>query len=227
MCATETNAPSPSPRRLVHEKSLSVVRLFCRIVDRRQRRSLVFALLDQWRLGSLCWRVAGLRHGADRGSWLLFGAAPDGACSRSQSPGNGTQQLYPFYPGPTAALKRRLLARIKPCRMNWTHQVEIMRSRQTFGQIALRYGEDLPIEVLGADQGFYIGTRKEDLPFSRESAEYFATRAQAQQALATGSWTQRECSYCGATAVVTLLTVSRRSADQRKLAFSQCVASSL
>ena len=86
-----------------------------------------------------------------------------------------------------------------------------MRSRQIFGQIALHYGEALPIEVLGGDQGFYIGTRKDGLPFSRESAEYFATRAQAQQALATASWTQRECSYSGAAETLTLLTVSRKS----------------
>ena len=90
-------------------------------------------------------------------------------------------------------------------------QIEIMRSHQTLGQIALFYGEALPLEVLDGDQGFYIGTRKEDLPFSRESAEYFATRAQAQQALATGSWTQRECSCSGAAETLTLLTVSRRS----------------
>ena len=86
-----------------------------------------------------------------------------------------------------------------------------MRPHQIFGQIALNYGEALPIEALDGDQGFYIGTRKDGLPFSRESAEYFATRAQVQQALATGSWTQRECSCWGAAQTLTLLTVSRKS----------------
>lgn len=86
-----------------------------------------------------------------------------------------------------------------------------MSSRQSFGQIALRYGEALPIDVLDGDTGFYIGTRKDGLPFSRESDEYFATRAQAQQALATGAWTQRECSCSGAAETLTLLTVARRS----------------
>ena len=92
-----------------------------------------------------------------------------------------------------------------------SNRVKTMRSRQSFGQIALNYGEALSIEVLDGDLGFYIGTRKDDLPFSRESAEYFATRAQAQQALATGSWTQRECSCSSAAETLTLLTVSRRS----------------
>lgn len=86
-----------------------------------------------------------------------------------------------------------------------------MRSHQIFGQIALHYGEALPIEVLDGDMGFYIGTRKDGLPFSRESDEYFATRAQVQLALATGSWSQRECSCSGAAETLTLLTVSRRS----------------
>ena len=90
-------------------------------------------------------------------------------------------------------------------------QVEVMRSHQAFGQIALRYGEALPLEVLDGDLGFYIGTRKDGPPFSRESDEYFASRAQAQLALATGAWTQRECNCSGAAETLTLLTVSRRS----------------
>ena len=70
-----------------------------------------------------------------------------------------------------------------------------MSLRRDFGQIAGRFGEQLPLEVLVGDEGFYLGTREDGLPFSRESAEYFATRELAQRALASGRWTQRECFY--------------------------------
>ncbi len=64
-----------------------------------------------------------------------------------------------------------------------------------YGLIAGQFGEQLPIEILVGDAGFYLGTRDDGLPFSRESEEYFATREQARQALSTGRWTQRECGY--------------------------------
>lgn len=85
-----------------------------------------------------------------------------------------------------------------------------MKSRQEFGQIARRFGEDLPIEILEGDIGFYLGTRDDGLPFSRESEEYFATREQARLALANGCWTQRECGYRFATEVATCRSVSGR-----------------
>ncbi len=66
-----------------------------------------------------------------------------------------------------------------------------MSSRRIFGLIAQSFGAALPVEIIGGDRGFYIGTREDDLPFSRESEEYFPTQALAQQALARGAWTQR------------------------------------
>ena len=64
-----------------------------------------------------------------------------------------------------------------------------------YGLIASQFGEQLPIEILVDDAGFYLGTRDDGLPFSRESEECFATHQHAQRALATGRWTQRECRY--------------------------------
>jgi hypothetical protein len=40
--------------------------------------------------------------------------------------------------------------------------------------------------------GFYIGTHDDGSPVSRESAEYFLTHDDAQRALESGNWTQRE-----------------------------------
>ncbi len=61
------------------------------------------------------------------------------------------------------------------------------------GRLALIYcGLRLEHQVLRSAAGYYIGTLNEDMPCSRESAEYFKTQAQADDALATGHWTQRE-----------------------------------
>lgn len=50
----------------------------------------------------------------------------------------------------------------------------------------------LELRTLKSQAGFYIGTLHDELgPVSRESAEYFQTVQQAEEALATGSWTQR------------------------------------
>lgn len=70
-----------------------------------------------------------------------------------------------------------------------------MKPCREVGQIARLFGEDLPVEIIEGDLGFYLGTREDGLPFSRESDEYFATREQARRALSTGRWTQRECAY--------------------------------
>lgn len=85
-----------------------------------------------------------------------------------------------------------------------------MKPRQAFGQIARHYGANLPLVILEGDIGFYIGTREDDLPFSRESEEYFTTRALAQLALANGSRTQRKSGYADATEKADFLSVSRR-----------------
>jgi len=63
------------------------------------------------------------------------------------------------------------------------------------GQLAKEYGGlSLPLEVLQSAHGFYIGTQHDFMPYSRESAEYWATAAAAQAALDAGpdAWTQRD-----------------------------------
>lgn len=49
------------------------------------------------------------------------------------------------------------------------------------------------VEVLRSARGFYIGVVDHNRlePMSRESVEYYSTRSAAQQALNTGTWTQR------------------------------------
>ena len=65
------------------------------------------------------------------------------------------------------------------------------RSRNAIGRIADAYGAHLKVEVLESAEGFYLGTREDDLPFSRESVEYYPSRAMAERALMRGTWTQR------------------------------------
>lgn len=61
----------------------------------------------------------------------------------------------------------------------------------TVGYLAFKHcGLSLPIEVLESAAGFYIGTF-DDGPCSRESVEYYSTRAEAEQALRESTWTQR------------------------------------
>lgn len=62
----------------------------------------------------------------------------------------------------------------------------------SFGYLAaLSNGPKLPLRVLKSCTGFYIGTRTDDGPYSRESVEYWATESQAELALVENSWTQR------------------------------------
>lgn len=53
-------------------------------------------------------------------------------------------------------------------------------------------GIRLPLQTLRSAGGYYIGTRDEAGPVSRESATYFPTPEAACHALATGAWTQRQ-----------------------------------
>lgn len=63
----------------------------------------------------------------------------------------------------------------------------------SYGALALEFGYTLKLQVLHSHAGFYIGTLDEDdTPFSRESEEYFQTKEDAEKALATDSWTQKE-----------------------------------
>ncbi|REC93382.1 hypothetical protein [Kushneria indalinina] len=53
-------------------------------------------------------------------------------------------------------------------------------------------GLQLPLCALKSAAGYYIGTvHDEHGPVSRESVEYFGTQQQAEEALASGRWTQR------------------------------------
>ncbi|WP_263769623.1 hypothetical protein [Propionivibrio soli] len=71
------------------------------------------------------------------------------------------------------------------------------KARRTIGQVARAYGACLTVEVLESAEGFYIGTREDDLPFSRESVEYYPSRAVAERALHGGTWTQRRLTAPG------------------------------
>ncbi|ECA1950131.1 hypothetical protein EJH27_01495 [Salmonella enterica subsp. enterica serovar Virchow] len=53
-------------------------------------------------------------------------------------------------------------------------------------------GLSLPLQVLRSGAGYYIGTRNEEGPVSRESVEYFSTFSLAERALKQGTWSQRE-----------------------------------
>lgn len=64
-------------------------------------------------------------------------------------------------------------------------------SRRLIGKIAYAYGACLKVEVLQSAEGFYIGTREDGLPFSRESVEFYPSCAAAQRALRRRTWTQR------------------------------------
>ena len=50
---------------------------------------------------------------------------------------------------------------------------------------------DRPLEVCRSNGKFYIGALNEEgLPLSRDSAHYYQTQEEAQQALDTRTWTQ-------------------------------------
>ena len=64
--------------------------------------------------------------------------------------------------------------------------------RLRFGQLAKESGYSLPVQVLESSAGFYLGTADEEGPVSRESSEYFASLREAQAAMQSGDWTQRD-----------------------------------
>jgi hypothetical protein len=69
-----------------------------------------------------------------------------------------------------------------------------MQSAQQSGYLAKQvFNLDLPVQVCHSAAGFYIGTmHPDDGPFSRESNEYFPTKQLAEEALASGNWSQLE-----------------------------------
>lgn len=67
-----------------------------------------------------------------------------------------------------------------------------MNKPSTIGFIAREYGGvSIRNEVMRSAAGYYIGTQKDDMPFSRESVEYFKSQGEAEEALKTGEWTQK------------------------------------
>lgn len=63
------------------------------------------------------------------------------------------------------------------------------------GQIAKEFGGvSLPLEVMHSARGFYLGTCQDEMPYSRESVEYWPTYDAAEAALEAGpdAWTQRD-----------------------------------
>ena len=60
------------------------------------------------------------------------------------------------------------------------------------GFLAAQAGFRLELQVIESNAGFYIGTRDEGGPVSRESTEYFPNEYTANWSLATGLWTQRQ-----------------------------------
>ncbi|HIE1973532.1 TPA: hypothetical protein ACXKGF_001449 [Escherichia coli] len=66
--------------------------------------------------------------------------------------------------------------------------------KPTTGILAAKAGYTLPLQILRSARGYYIGTQCDEGPVSRESAEYYSDRNQAEQALENSTWTQRTCS---------------------------------
>lgn len=60
------------------------------------------------------------------------------------------------------------------------------------GLLALESGSYFQLQVCKSQAGHYIGTLNADgEPYTRESQEYWADRAQAEDALRDGRWTQK------------------------------------
>lgn len=61
-----------------------------------------------------------------------------------------------------------------------------------FGQLAMTWcNKKLPLQVLQSNAGYYIGTASDEGPCSRESVEYWPTRAHAVESLSSGNWNQK------------------------------------
>ena len=62
-----------------------------------------------------------------------------------------------------------------------------------YGQLAYEFSQAcVPLAVCRSPDGFYIGTFADDqTPLTRESIEYFPSQGLAENALSSGTWTQR------------------------------------
>jgi hypothetical protein len=67
-----------------------------------------------------------------------------------------------------------------------------MQETPPFGLLAKIHADrELPLEVLQSAAGYYLGTWDEEVPFTRESEEFFASEPAARNALSCSAWTQR------------------------------------
>lgn len=67
-----------------------------------------------------------------------------------------------------------------------------MKTKQGLLASQCGYGH-LPLRVLKSNAGWYIGTYDEGIgPISKESSGYFRTETEAQAALDSNSWVQRQ-----------------------------------
>lgn len=70
---------------------------------------------------------------------------------------------------------------------------ELLPANVPTGFLAFEFGRRrLPLSVLKSARGYYLGTFCDLGPVSRESAEYWPSEEQAQAAMASGEWTQRD-----------------------------------
>ena len=78
---------------------------------------------------------------------------------------------------------------------NWHGLDTIPAFKQALsGMLAFQYsGEQLPLQVLESNAGFYIGTQdSEGAPNSRESTIYWKKAHEAQAELDSGNWVQKQ-----------------------------------
>ena len=67
-----------------------------------------------------------------------------------------------------------------------------MELEQQCGRLAAAAGAVFPLTVCESRAGFYLGTRARDgTPYTRESVEYWHSKAAAEDAWRQGIWTQR------------------------------------
>ncbi|MGZ0719056.1 MULTISPECIES: hypothetical protein [Pseudomonas] len=64
---------------------------------------------------------------------------------------------------------------------------DLAYGKLAFDECGIKY----PLQILKSAAGYYIGTYDEFEPVSRESSEYYRTRAAAEQAMTLNTWTQR------------------------------------
>lgn len=81
--------------------------------------------------------------------------------------------------------------RLKESTMN-TIATPVPAKPRATGLLAKAYcNKGLPLTVLQSARGYYLGTADDEGPCSRESVQYWPSQAKAEQAMATGMWTQR------------------------------------